>query len=131
MAALADLSEAGPVEPSAWRFDKLQARRHDVGELSHTMRSSTGVFTALDGRGRALAFGRPPPFGVTFMRYVLIVVGVLCTALGYLVVTAKPPAADGAAIELRHGLLVQAGVVFLAVGLATIDIVAVLRSRSR
>jgi hypothetical protein len=63
------------------------------------------------------------------MRYLLLVAGILCTGAGYYLLTAKPPAADGAAIEVRHGLLIQAGVIFIAVGLATIDVVEVLRRR--
>lgn len=63
------------------------------------------------------------------MRFLLIVAGLLCIGGGVYLVTSKPPAVDGAAIELRHGLVVQAGIVFLAVGLATVDVVEALKSR--
>lgn len=63
------------------------------------------------------------------MRYLLIVPGLLCIGGGYVLQTSKPPAVDGAALEVRYGLVVQAGAVFLAVGLATIDVVETLKNR--
>jgi hypothetical protein len=63
------------------------------------------------------------------MRYLLVAVGLVCTTTGFAFVNAKPPAVDGAAIEVRNGLLVVVGVMFLAVGLATIDLVEAIKSR--
>jgi hypothetical protein len=67
--------------------------------------------------------------GILEMRYLLLVLGLLCAGGGVFLLTAKPAGVDGPAVELRYALLVQAGAVFLAAGLVTIDIVEALKSR--
>jgi hypothetical protein len=63
------------------------------------------------------------------MRYLLAVLGLLCAGIGVFFLISKPPGIDGPAIEMRYSLMVQAGAVLFAAGMATIDIVEALRSR--
>lgn len=63
------------------------------------------------------------------MRFVLVLAGVVSLTYGAWLVMAKPPAVDGAALEIRHSLFVIVGAILLAAGLATIDIVATLQGK--
>jgi hypothetical protein len=67
--------------------------------------------------------------GAIAMRYLLCILGLLCAGLGIFFLVSKPPGIDGAAMELRYSLLVQAGAVLFAAGAATIDIVEAVKSR--
>jgi len=60
------------------------------------------------------------------MRYLLLVLGILCVGGGFLALNSTRPAANE---DVRLGLIVQAGIVFLAVGMATIDIVETLKRK--
>jgi hypothetical protein len=63
------------------------------------------------------------------MRYLMLLVGLICAGAGGYLLTMKLPAVDGFGVDLRHALLVQVGVVLIAAGLATIDVVEALKSR--
>jgi hypothetical protein len=63
------------------------------------------------------------------MRYLMVLVGLVCAGAGGYLLTMKPPGVDGFGVDLRHALLVQVGVVLIAAGLATIDVVEALKSR--
>ena len=60
------------------------------------------------------------------MRYLLVVIGLLCVVVGIFILRDTRP---GAGEDVRYGLLVQAGIVFLAVGMATVDIVETLKRK--
>jgi hypothetical protein len=59
------------------------------------------------------------------MRYVLLMIGLLCAVVGIVNLASRPMGAE----DVRYGLIVQAGIVFLAVGLATIDIVEAIKRK--